>query len=279
MSCKSWPTWPIEAPHAPLSDILKAPVTGAFFLGPRLMATAVEICLSGGPGLLQANCVAAREGGATRVELCSAMRHQGLSPSLRQISEASEHLAGRVELVTMLRPHPGPFHLSTPEVRRLCRFMRQAATLGATGVALGVLKEGRLDRDAMRNLAENAHGLGLRITCHRAFDALDTPREGLDLLLELGFHRLLSSGLPWGARGNAVDGLPRLLEMAAHLEGRVELVVAGGVSARLAPHLCQTLRQGTQAFSLHAWSSVRAARRVQASRVRELVHAANASRA
>jgi copper homeostasis protein len=241
------------------------------------MAVAVEICLSGGPAVLASNCVAAREGGATRVELCAAMRHQGLSPSSWQIATAAEALDGRVELVTMLRPRPGSFDLSSSDVRQLCRRMERAAALGATGVALGALKGKALDRDAMLALTEQAHGLGLKITCHRAFDALSRPFQALDFLLELGVQRVLSAGQSWGQSGGAARGLPRLVKLANHLDGRMELVVAGGVNAALAPMLCANLAPTPTEFSLHAWSAAHAARRVHMQLVRNLVLSASSS--
>jgi len=240
------------------------------------MAVAVEICLSGGPGVLEANVEAARQGGAQRVELCASMIHQGLTPSSRQMATVAELLGGRVELVVMLRPRPGAFDLTPQDVRVMGRRMRRAASLGATGVALGALKGRALDLAAMEALCQEAHALNLRVTCHRAFDAVSDPLHALDQLMALGVRRVLSAGVPWGAAGGALDGLPRLAALARHAHGGVELVVAGGVMAQTAPQLCLALGKCGTPFSLHAYSSVQERHRVQSGRVRELVKAATA---
>lgn len=246
----------------------------AFVLGGNRRIVPVEICLGGGLEVAAASARAAREGGASRVELCSAMCHQGLSPSLRQVAAVAEVLDGQVELLAMLRLRPGSFDCSPSELRGMLAQLRRLAAAGATGISTGVLKGNELDLSAMRALVDLAASLGLTFTCHRAFDVLSRPLEGIDQLLELGVQRVLSAGRPWGSNSGAEAGLLHLQSMVKHAAGGLEVVVAGGVTADLAPRIVHSLLPAGSAFSLHAHGSVRWRHRVSAQRVLQLVRAA-----
>ena len=233
----------------------------------------VEICLSGAtPAVLEANLRAARDGGARRVELCSRMGRQGLSPWPWQLRLAAA-MAGSLELVVMTRPQEG-FAASPELLERMLHELERAAAAGAASVALGVLQGKSLDLPAMRRLVNAARGLGLLVTCHRAFDAVADQDEALDALVEMGVARLLSSGLAWPS-GDPAGREEALATLAAKTAGRLELVLAGGISAGTAPGLLRALPPAPCRFSLHAWSGVRRAGRTSAERVRSLVMVAH----
>lgn len=97
----------------------------------------------------------------------------------------------------------------------MARDVLAAKSLGADGVVIGALTErGTVDRDGVRRLLEAAHPLPL--TFHRAFDASRNLDESLEVIQELGFQRILTSG---GAP-TAEEGIPvlrRLVTKADHL--------------------------------------------------------------
>ena len=79
--------------------------------------------------------------------------------------------------------------------------------------------------------------------------------------------------MAWGKKGTALDGQARLQAMADAARGRIELVLAGGISATLAPLvLAQLPRAGR--YSLHAYSSIIVNGEPDAGRIAALVAAA-----
>ncbi len=60
-----------------------------------------------------------------------------------------------------------------------------------------------------QSLVDLAGSFGLQATFHRAFDQVDDPFEALDQLIQMGFDRLLTSGL----KDKAIDGLELISAM------------------------------------------------------------------
>ena len=118
---------------------------------------------------------AAAEGGADRIELCSALTEGGLTPSYGQLCAALE---SPVPVNVLIRPRRGDFLYSPEEVEVMCRDIEEAVSLGANGVVIGALTaEGDIDLhalEAMRRAAGNAH-----VTFHRAFDLCRDPETAL----------------------------------------------------------------------------------------------------
>jgi copper homeostasis protein len=235
----------------------------------------LEICISGASMAdLRHNARAAAAGLAERVELCSAMGHGGLSPSAWQLRTARAILGRGVELVVMVRPRAGGFHCPPTLLGRMLREIEQAAMLGADGVALGVLKQGALDLPALRRLSEEAHGRGLKVTFHRAFDAVSDRREALETLISQGVARVLTSGTAWGGGEGAWEGRCELAHLIHQAGARIEIVVAGNLRPALLPVLLRQLPIQSGRVSLHAWSGALLHGRTHRAAVRQFAQAA-----
>src|SRR6185437_15069829 len=111
-------------------------------------------------------CLSAREGGAHRIELCSALSEGGLTPSHALISEAVQRSGLPVHV--LLRPRGGDFLYTADEFQLMRDDLIHARRLGAKGFVLGILQsDGRVDTERTRELVELA--TPLEITFHRAF--------------------------------------------------------------------------------------------------------------
>ncbi|MCQ4166710.1 copper homeostasis protein CutC [Tahibacter harae] len=234
-------------------------------------ALPVEICLDCGPHLA-ADCAAAAAGGAHSIELCRDMAAQGLTPGAADLAAARAQFP-RAGLYPMIRPRRGDFDYSGAEIALMLEQIAQAAGQGADGVVFGALRGGALDTAALARLFAAARMRGLRSTFHRAFDALDDAAAGLETLIGLGADRIMSSGTRWGSSGGAVAGAQRLAALIAQADGRVEVVLGGGIAAATLAALLEQLPH-TGAVSLHAYGSVLSAGRVDAGKVAELVRMA-----
>jgi copper homeostasis protein len=217
----------------------------------------VEIVIQATDDLtVQAATQAAYRGGAARIELCADMTQDGLTPDAASIRAARLGFEDRRGLMIMIRPRAGDFCFSPAEVDGMARQVENAATCGADGVVLGVLATpgNRIAAGAMQKLVAVAKASGLQTTCHRAFDATPDPDQALETLIELGVDRVLTTGVPWGRRGTALDGAVRLAETIRRARGRVEIVLAGSIGPATVGPLLASLPLAEGRLSVHAYS-------------------------
>lgn len=216
---------------------------------------------------------AALLGGAARIELCADMALDGLTPGDPMISAARAGFEDRRGLMVMIRPRAGDFCFSRAEVDEMAKQIDTAAARSADGVVLGVLAapDNRIAASAMQTLVTAAKASGLQTTCHRAFDATPDPDEALETLIELGVDRVLTSGVPWGKRGTALDGAVRLAETIRRARGRIEVILAGSVGPATIGPLLASLPVAEGRISVHAYSGVQIAGQTTVDSVRALV--------
>ncbi len=177
----------------------------------------LEVCVDDAAGLR-----AAVEGGADRIELCSALALGGLTPSAGLMA-----LAARAPLpvMAMIRPRSGGFFWSLEEIAAMRIEIAAARAASLAGVVIGAsLPDGRLDAEALTALMAEARGMD--VTLHRAIDLTPDPAAAMRLCATLGIRRVLSSG---GA-ATALAGVDRLAAMTAATPG-VTVMPGAGVNA------------------------------------------------
>lgn len=187
------------------------------------------------------SAVAARDGGAERIELCAALEIGGVTPSAGVITEARK-VEGLV-LNVIIRPRGGDFLYNGYEVACMEKDICTCKRLGADGVVIGALTaEGDIDTATCKRLIAAADGMS--ITFHRAFDMCRAPREALEELIELGCDRVLTSG----QAATAEAGIPLLKELAEQAAGRIIIMPGCGVNSSNAAKILQA----TGATEIHA---------------------------
>ena len=170
------------------------------------------------------SAIAAKKGGADRLELCSALVIGGLSPSqaLYQTIREQTDLPIRV----LLRPRFGDFCYTDFEHEILKKEVRSFRQLGADGIVIGSMNpDGTLHLEQMKELMEEAKGMP--VTLHRAFDMCREPLETLEDAKKLGIDTILTSG----QKNNCVDGTVLLKALVEKAQGKPEIMIGGGVDA------------------------------------------------
>ena len=160
--------------------------------------------------------IAAVEGGAERIELCSALSLDGLTPSIGLVREVRS-LYPDLKIHVLIRPREGDFVYSEAEVRVMERDIRAAINAGATAIVSGALlpvgavgfssNDFTLDISTTSRLVQAS--MGLPFTFHRAFDLIADKATALQHLYSLGIRRILTSG---GAP-TAEAGIPVLQQL------------------------------------------------------------------
>lgn len=180
------------------------------------MTILLEVCVDSAAGL-----AAAIEGGAGRIELCSALEIGGLTPlpSLMRIAARAP-----VPIYAMIRPHAGPFIFDGLDEQAMMLDIEAVRAAGLAGVVIGANRpDGTLDLPLIRRL--KAHAVGLGSTLHRAFDLVPDADQALEQAIELGCERILTSGCAVKA-ADGIDTLKRLSEKAA---GRISIMPGSGI--------------------------------------------------
>ncbi len=166
--------------------------------------------------------LAAKEGGADRIELCQALEVDGLTPSAEMMAEA---IGLGIPVQVLIRPREGDFVYDEAEIETMLKEIRLAKRLGANGVVIGALKsDGSIDEETIRCLVSEATGLS--ITFHRAFDVCSQPTEALEQIVSLGCHRLLTSG----QAPSAEQGVPLIKKLVEQSGGRLIIMPGAGVN-------------------------------------------------
>jgi copper homeostasis protein len=180
-------------------------------------------------------CLAAREGGADRIELCTALSEGGLTPSHGLTREAVRRSGLPVHV--LLRPRGGDFLYTDDEFTLMREDLLHARTLGASGFVLGILRtDGTVDIERTRELVNLA--APLEITFHRAFDYTASLEQALEDVITTGCRRVLTSG---GER-DVLAGADRLAQLVKIAAGRIEIAAGGGLRIKDATALARATR-------------------------------------
>jgi copper homeostasis protein len=168
------------------------------------------------------DAVEAAEGGADRIELNSSLFFGGLTPSLGSIVEAKKRLD--IPVMVMIRPRGGGFCYTQAEMDVMLHDTRLALEYGADGIVFGILTEdGSIDVDRCRKILELVEDR--EVVFHRAFDVTPDPFEALELLIELGVTRILTSG----QKRTVAEGVELIKKLIVHARNRIEILPGGGI--------------------------------------------------
>ena len=197
---------------------------------------------------------AAVAGGARRIELCSALEMDGLTPPVEWIREVRKRYPSLIVHV-LVRSRAGDFVYTGEEVETMAAQVEEALEAGADGIVIGCLAAGGdVDVPAMERLVQTVESYNLAaelmrsdlchaandshffpgpskrvsITFHRAFDVCKRPFDALEQIIALGCDRILTSGQ--GA--TVVEGSDMLRELRKRAAGRIIILPGGGVTPR-----------------------------------------------
>ena len=170
------------------------------------------------------SCIAAQEAGADRIELCAGPGEGGTTPSYAFIKAAREKL--KIDLYVMIRPRGGDFLYSDEDFEMMKEDVKVCKAFGCDGIVTGILTaDGEVDKKRCRELIEIAYPL--EATFHRAFDRVKEPMQALEDIIELGFERILTSGL----KPKAIESTELLNKLIKQSDGRIIIMPGSGVNA------------------------------------------------
>eukprot|EP00111_Clytia_hemisphaerica_P007549 TCONS_00021926-protein len=190
---------------------------------PRARAEIVvemEICIDS-----VSSAINAEKAGASRVELCSNLIEGGTTPSLGTFQVIKELTA--IPVFVMVRPRGGDFLYSDTEFDVMRKEIEIFKEHKADGFVFGILNsDGTVDKKRNKELLDLCRPS--KVTFHRAFDVTVDGNQALEHIIEMGFDRILTSGM----EATVLEGLPFLKQLVDQAGDRIIIVPGGGISEK-----------------------------------------------
>lgn len=171
-----------------------------------------------------ADCIAAQNGGANRVELNNALYLGGLTPSLATVSLVKKNLD--ITVAAMVRPRAGGFNYDEIEYEVMVEDAKALLNLGVEGIVFGFLHDNfEIDEKRTSEFVELIHTMGGEAIVHRAFDLVLDADQAMQALIRCGVDRVLTSGLA----PTAVEGCAMLKHLEATYGDEIEILAGVGL--------------------------------------------------
>ena len=138
------------------------------------------------------NAVKAFNKGADRIEFCSNLNEDGLTPNFNDLKQIKSLVS--IPIRVMIRPHSKSFEYNDNDIAKMKESIHLCKKENFDGVVLGCLNEhNELDVEKINYLAQIAKPLNVIV--HKAIDLTNSPIESLKTLFELNIiNGVLSSG-------------------------------------------------------------------------------------
>jgi len=185
------------------------------------------------------SCFIAESAGASRIELCANPLQGGTTPSYGTILHALGNI--NIPVFPIIRPRGGDFVYDNDEMSIIKKDILTSKDLGCKGIATGVLTvDNTIDISAIRQIVEWAYPM--QVTFHKAFDEVPDAFEALEILIDAGCKRVLTSGL----HRTAMEGAVTVSQLVTQAAGRIVVMPGGGVRGHNIADLAK--QTGTKEF-------------------------------
>ena len=187
-----------------------------------------------------AGAALAQQCGADRLELSQALELGGLTPPpalLRRVLRAST-----LPVAAMVRCRAGGFRYSEQELELMRDEAAELSAAGAEALVFGALDDrGQVAQSACRTVIGG--GSNSRWVFHRAIDLVADPLRALEILIDLGFERILTSG----GMPTAMEGAENIARLRDSARDRIQILLGAGVR----PHNVVELLRRTGCTQVH----------------------------
>jgi copper homeostasis protein len=180
------------------------------------------------------------DGGADRLEICTALELGGLTPSIGLVQQITD--ISKIPLHILIRPRSGNFTYSNSEFDTILQNIDFYKTVDIQGIVCGVLlKNGDIDLDRTKILVERSKPLSF--TFHRAFDHVTDISKALENLIDLNIDRILTSG----KHQTAIQGIENIIKLVKQAANRIIIMPGSGISP---DNIKQLIRTGAKEFHM-----------------------------
>ncbi|MFC5873621.1 copper homeostasis protein [Chryseobacterium arachidis] len=187
------------------------------------------------------SAIIAFENGANRIELCDGLSEGGTTPGFETAKLVREKI--NIPIFVMIRPRGGDFTYSDAEFAQMKSELVKLKSLNVDGFVFGILDENdNVNIEQNKELVELAKPYPC--TFHRAFDRAKDLENSLEKVIDCGFKTILTSG----QKPNVSEGKENLKKLVELSNGRIEILVGGGLRSTN----IEELREFTKAGYFHS---------------------------
>lgn len=180
----------------------------------------VEVCCGSADDVIQSYMA-----GADRVELNSNLFHGGLTPTVGELIVAKKETNNNIPIMTMIRPREAGFCYTDAEFKTAIADAEALIKNGSDGLVFGFLNsDGTIDIERTKILADIAGDK--EKVFHRAIDVVPNWKETLDILIDIGITRVLTSG----QEPNVFFATDTIKEMIEYANGRIQILPGAGIT-------------------------------------------------
>ena len=179
-----------------------------------------------------AQAIKAEAFGANRVELCVRLETEGMTPDIDLTSSVCIHL--QIPVRVMVRSTEVGYEADAQVLQQMIDSINILKKLPIDGFVFGVMKNNRIDREAMRKLL--APAFPLPVTFHKAIDLSEDIRDDIEWL---NLFSQVDTILTSGNATHAVDGIDQINYLKSIYKGNV--MAAGKITPEVLPVLHQRL--------------------------------------
>jgi len=170
------------------------------------------------------NALKAFNKGADRIEFCSNLNEDGLTPNFNDLKEIKSLVS--IPIRVMIRPHSKSFEYNDNDIAKMTGSIQFCKKENFDGVVLGCLNEhNELDIEKINYLAQIAKPLNVIV--HKAIDLTNSPIESLKNLFELN---IINGVLTSGGCQTAELGISILKNMVEISPKDFEIISAGKIT-------------------------------------------------
>ena len=180
-----------------------------------------------------AQAIKAEAFGANRVELCIRLETEGMTPDVDLTSSVCIHL--QIPVRVMVRATEVGYEADAQVLQQMIEAIHILKKLPLDGFVFGVLKNNRIDRDAMKKLLPAAYPLP--VTFHKAIDLSEDIKDDIQWL---NLFSQVDTILTSGSAAHAVEGIDQINYLKSIFKGHV--MAAGKITPAVLPELHDKLQ-------------------------------------
>ncbi|WP_119343575.1 copper homeostasis protein CutC [Facilibium subflavum] len=179
-----------------------------------------------------------------RLELCSALGLDGLTPSVALVRYAKRH--SNASCHAMIRPRAGDFVYNDTDFQLMLDEIHILAACGIDGIVFGCLNQDQtIATDKLSQVMKLAREYRLQTTFHRAIDLTCDYLGSIQCCVDLGVDRILTSG----AADKAYRGMRELKKAVDCFSGKIEIMAGSGIHSE---NVCEIITTGVDAVHFSA---------------------------
>ncbi len=179
----------------------------------------VEVCC----GSVE-DCITAQQCNADRIELNHALEMGGMTPSTATLRHAKK--AVDIPICCMVRPRGFGFYYSEITYQVMLQEAKDLLEAGADGIVFGFLNEdSTIDVKRTKEMVQLIKPK--EAIFHKAFDATEDLENSIQILIECGIDRILTSG--GSVYPDIEDGCKKLGYLQEKYGDKIQILPGGGV--------------------------------------------------